>query len=145
MSRCGRVATRRGKQTSGTSLEAMCDRASVWKTVQGPVTDWNDVIARGGPHGFRFYLLIHINNNQERCSWVTVSCVTTGKLAHTSIQWCTVNPELMQRPPISPATDACFCLSIHILIAHSYVLSYEDWEQIQAQYSVCVDLTPRQA
>lgn len=29
MSRC--VATQRGKQTSGTSLEAMCDRASIGK------------------------------------------------------------------------------------------------------------------
>lgn len=31
VSRCGIVATWRGKQTSGTSLEAVCDRASVGK------------------------------------------------------------------------------------------------------------------
>lgn len=31
MSRCGMVATQRGKQTSCTSLEAVCDRASVGK------------------------------------------------------------------------------------------------------------------
>lgn len=31
MARCGAAATLRGKQTSGTSLEAVCDRASVGK------------------------------------------------------------------------------------------------------------------
>lgn len=36
MSRCGKVVTRRGKQTSGTPLEAECDRASVGKQPKVP-------------------------------------------------------------------------------------------------------------
>lgn len=77
MSRCGIVATQRGKQTSGTSLEAECDRASVGKQPgvlfqAGMMSSQRDrhrvVEAHVDEYGPQ--LLMHKSDDQERWSFL---------------------------------------------------------------------------
>lgn len=80
MSCCGIVATRRGKQTLGMSLEAVRDRASVGKQpkvlFQAGMMSFQKGTAQcssGHADEYRLQLLMHKNDNQE--SFVSVLCL----------------------------------------------------------------------